>query len=139
MFQQLKRLKSKLNVRNSEILIGLFILGKGLWLLYDSHYFIYPPQFKNIENSRSIDSILIFLGIFLMAAAFLVPYVKGTNNKIKLIILAKVFLVLAGVVCMVLALLQITHGICTPYYRMEHPAWGDLIIFGFVYLTACDA
>lgn len=74
-----------------------------------------------------------------MAFAFLVPYVKSTNKKIQLIIMAKVFLVLAGVVCMVLALLQITHGIFTPYYRMGHPALGDLIIFGFVYLTACDA
>ncbi len=74
-----------------------------------------------------------------MAAAFLVPYVKRTNKKIQLVIWAKVFLVLVGVVCMVLALLEITHGIFTPYYRMEHPAWSDLIIFGFVYLTACDA
>ena len=74
-----------------------------------------------------------------MAAAFLVPYVKRTNKKIELIILTKVFLVLAGVACMVLALLEITHGIFTPYYRMEHPAWSDLIIFGFVYLTTCDA
>ena len=139
MFQQLKRLKCKLNVRNSEILIGLFILGKGLWLLHDSHYFIYPPQFQSIENSRPIDLFLIFLGIFLVVFAFLVPYFKSTNKKIELIIMAKVFLVLAGVVCMVLALLQITHGIFTPYYRMGHPALGDLIIFGFVYLTACDA
>lgn len=137
--KQLKQLKSKLNVRNSEILIGLFILGKGLWLFRDSHYFIYPPQFESIENSRYVDLALILLGILLMVSAFCVPYISNTKHKIQLIILAKIFLVIVGVACMVLALLQITHGIFTPYYRMGHSAWGDLIIFGFVFLTVCDA
>ncbi|MCT7823548.1 MAG: hypothetical protein N4Q92_05915, partial [Lactobacillus crispatus] len=102
MKKAIQRLKSKLNVRNSEILIGLFILGKGLWLYHDSHYFIYPPQFQNIENSRYIDLGLILLGALLMITAFLVPYMKTTKRKIQLIIVSKVFLVLAGVVCMVL-------------------------------------
>ena len=139
MKKAMKKLKSKLSVRNSEILIGLFILGKGLWLFHDSHYFIYPPQFQSIENSRYIDLGLILLGALLMITAFLVPYMKTTKRKIQLIIVSKVFLVLAGVVCMVLALLQITHGIFTPFYRMGHSAWGDFIIFCFVYLTASDA
>ena len=139
MKKAIQRLKSKLNVRNCELLIGLFILGKGVGLYHDSHYFIYPPQFQSIENSRYIDLGLILLGALLMITAFLVPYMKTTKRKIQLIIVSKVFLVLAGVVCMVLALLQITHGIFTPFYRMGHSAWGDLIIFGFVYLTASDA
>lgn len=137
--KQISRLKNKLTVRNCEILIGLFILGKGVWLFHDSHYFIYPPQFQNIENSRYIDLGLILLGLLLMLSAFLIPYIKNTKQKIILIILSKVFLVMVGIVCMVLALLQLTHGIFTPFYRMGHSAWGDLIIFCFVYLTACDA
>ena len=139
MKKAIQRLKSKLNIRNCELLIGLFILGKGVCLYHDSHYFIYPPQFQSIENSRYIDLGLILLGALLMITAFLVPYMRSTKRKIQLIIVSKVFLVLAGVVCMVLALLQITHGIFTPFYRMGHSAWGDLIIFGFVYLTASDA
>ena len=137
--KKLNQWKAKLTVRNCELLIGLFILGKGTWLLHDSHYFIYPPQFENIENSRYIDCTLIILGILLMPSAFLVPYINNTKYKIMLIIASKVFLVMVGIVCMILALLQLTHGIFTPYYRMGHSAWGDLIIFGFVYLTACDA
>ena len=139
MKKQIKRLKARLTVRNCEILIGLFMLGKGLWLLRDSHYFIYPPQFESIENSRYIDIGLIILGLLLIVSAFLVPYIKDKKKKIQLIIISKVFLVMIGVVCMILALLQYTHGIFTPYYRMGHSAWGDLIIFGLVYLTACDA
>lgn len=137
--KKLNQWKAKLTVRNCELLIGLFILGKGAWLFHDSHYFIYPPQFENIENSRYIDCTLILLGILLMLSAFLIPYINNTKYKIVLIIASKVFLVMAGIVCMILALLQLTHGIFTPYYRMGHSAWGDLIIFGFVYLTACDA
>ena len=137
--KKLKQWKAKLTVRNCELLIGLFILGKGTWLLHDSHYFIYPPQFENIENSRYIDCTLILLGILLMLSAFCVPYINNTKYKIMLIVASKVFLVMVGIVCMILALLQLTHGIFTPYYRMGHSAWGDLIIFGFVYLTACDA
>lgn len=139
MKKQINRLKARLTVRNCEILIGLFMLGKGLWLFRDSHYFIYPPQFQNIENSRYIDIGLIILGLLLIVSAFLVPYIKDTKKKIQLIIISKIFLVMIGVVCMILALLQYTHGIFTPYYRMGHSAWGDLIIFGLVYLTACDA
>lgn len=139
MKRKLQKIRSKLNVRNSEILIGLFILGKGLLLYKDSNYFIYPPQFKGIENSRLVVAVLVSLGLLLIISAFFVPYVKKTKRKIQLIILSKVFLVLAGVVCVSLALLQLTHGIFTPFYRMGHQAWGDLIIFGFVYLTACDA
>lgn len=139
MKRKLQQIRSKLNVRNSEILIGLFILGKGLLLYKDSNYFIYPPQFKGIENSRLVVAVLVSLGLLLIISAFFVPYVKKTKRKIQLIILSKVFLVLAGVVCVSLALLQLTHGIFTPFYRMGHQAWGDLIIFGFVYLTACDA
>ena len=137
--KKLNQWKAKLTIRNCELLIGLFILGKGVWLFHDSHYFIYPPQFQSIENSRYIDLGLILLGALLMITAFLVPYMKTTKRKIQLIIVSKVFLVLAGVVCMVLALLQITHGIFTPFYRMGHSAWGDFIIFCFVYLTASDA
>lgn len=74
-----------------------------------------------------------------MLSAFLVPYINNIKYKIILIIASKVFLVIVGIVCMVLALLQLTHGIFTTFYRMGHSAWGDLIIFGFVYLTACDA
>lgn len=139
MKRKLQKIRSKLNVRNSEILIGLFILGKGLLLYKDSNYFIYPPQFKSIENSRLVVAVLVSLGLLLIISAFFVPYVKKTKRKIQLIILSKVFLVLAGVVCVSLALLQLTHGIFTPFYRMGHSAWGDLIIFGLVYLTACDA
>lgn len=139
MKQELQKIRSKLNVRNSEILIGLFILGKGLLLFKDSNYFIYPPQLENIENSRFVVIILVILGLLLMTSAFLVPYIKETKRKVQLIILSKVFLVLVGVVCVTLALLQLTHRIFTPFYRMGHQAWGDLIIFGFVYLTACDA
>ena len=139
MKRKLQKIRSKLNVRNSEILIGLFILGKGLLLYKDSNYFIYPPRFKGIENSRLVVAVLVSLGLLLIISAFFVPYVKKTKRKIQLIILSKVFLVLAGVVCVSLALLQLTHGIFTPFYRMGHQAWGDLIIFGFVYLTACDA
>ena len=139
MKRKLQKVRSKLNVRNSEILIGLFILGKGLLLYKDSNYFIYPPQFKGIENSRLVVAVLVSLGLLLIMSAFLVPYVKKTKRKIQLIILSKVFLVLAGAVCVSLALLQLTHGIFTPFYRMGHQAWGDLIIFGFIYLTACDA
>ena len=139
MKRELQKVRSKLNVRNSEILIGLFILGKGLLLYKDSNYFIYPPQFKGIENSRLVVTVLVSLGLLLIMSAFLVPYVKKTKRKIQLIILSKVFLVLAGAVCVSLALLQLTHGIFTPFYRMGHQAWGDLIIFGLVYLTACDA
>lgn len=137
--KKLNQWKAKLTVRNAELLIGLFILGKGFWLFHDSHYFIYPPQFENIENSRYIDCTLILLGILLMLFAFLIPYINNTKYKIMLIIASKVFLVMVGIVCMILALLQLTHGIFTPFYRMGHSAWGDLIIFGFVYLTACDA
>lgn len=137
--KKLKQWKGKLTVINAELLIGLFILGKGVWLFHDSHYFIYPPQFENIENSRYIDCTLILLGILLMLSAFLIPYINNTKYKIMLIIASKVFLVMVGIVCMILALLQLTHGIFTPFYRMGHSAWGDLIIFGFVYLTACDA
>ncbi|MEK3618525.1 hypothetical protein [Lactobacillus crispatus] len=139
MKQELQKIRSKLNVRNSEILIGLFILGKGLLLFKDSNYFIYPPQLENIENSRFVVIILVILGLLLMTSAFLVSYIKETKRKVQLIILSKVFLVLVGVACVTLALLQLTHGIFTPFYRMGHQAWGDLIIFGFVYLTACDA
>ena len=139
MEKQIKQLKARLTVRNCEILIGLFILGKGVWLFHDSHYFIYPPQFENIENSRYIDCTLILLGVLLILSAFLIPYINNTKYKIMLIIASKVFLVMVGIVCMILALLQLTHGIFTPFYRMGHSAWGDLIIFGFVYLTACDA
>lgn len=137
--KKLNQWKAKLTVRNAELLIGLFILGKGVGLFHDSHYFIYPPQFENIENSRYIDCTLILLGILLMLSAFLIPYINNTKYKIVLIIASKVFLVMVGIVCMILALLQLTHGIFTPFYRMGHSAWGDLIIFGFVYLTACDA
>lgn len=137
--KKLNQWKAKLTVRNAELLIGLFILGKGVWLFHDSHYFIYPPQFENIENSRYIDCTLILLGILLILSAFLIPYINNTKYKIMLIIASKVFLVMVGIVCMILALLQLTHGIFTPFYRMVHSAWGDLIIFGFVYLTACDA
>ena len=119
MKKQIKRLKARLTVRNCEILIGLFMLGKGLWLFRDSHYFIYPPQFESIENSRYIDIGLIILGLLLIVSAFLVPYVKDTKKKIQLIIISKVFLVMIGIVCMILALLQFTHGIFTSYYRMR--------------------
>lgn len=115
------------------------MLGKGLWLLRDSHYFVYPPQFESIENSRYIVIGLIILGLLLIVSAFLVPYIKDTKKKIQLIIISKVFLVMIGAVCMILALLQFTHGIFTPYYRMGHSAWSDLIIFVLAYLTACDA
>lgn len=111
------------------------MLGKGLWLLRDSHYFVYPPQFESIENSRYIEIGLIILGLLLIVSAVLAPYIKDTKKKIQLIIISKVFLVMIGAVCMILALLQFI----TPYYRMGHSAWSDLIIFGLVYLTACDA
>jgi hypothetical protein len=137
--KKLNQWKAKLTIRNCELLIGLFILGKGVWLFHDSHYFIYPPQLENIENSRFVVIILVILGLLLMTSAFLVSYIKETKRKVQLIILSKVFLVLVGVACVTLALLQLTHGIFTPFYRMGHQAWGDLIIFGFVYLTACDA
>lgn len=139
MKKQIKRLKTRLTVRNCKILIGLFMLGKGLWLLRDSHYFVYPPQFESIENSRYIEIGLIILGLLLIVSAFLVPYIKDTKKKIQLIIISKLCLVMIGVVCMILALLQYTQVIFTPYYRMGHSAWSDLIIFGLVYLTACDA
>ena len=139
MKKQIKQLKARLTVRNCKILIGLFILGKGLWLLSDSHYFVYPPQFESIENSRYIEIGLIILGLLLIVSAFLVPYIKDTKKKIQLIIISKLCLVMIGVVCMILALLQYTQVIFTPYYRMGHSAWSDLIIFGLVYLTTCDA
>ena len=40
MEKQIKRLKARLTVRNCEILIGLFMLGKGLWLLHIIEYFV---------------------------------------------------------------------------------------------------
>ncbi|RVU71768.1 MULTISPECIES: hypothetical protein [Lactobacillus] len=139
MQQDLEKIKAKLNVRYSEILIGLFILGKGLLLTKDTKYFIYPPQWKQYENSKYVAIGLIALGVLLMAFAFVTPYVHKTKTKIQIIIITKILLVMAGVVCMALALIQLTHGAFTPYYRMGHSAWGDLIIFGFIYLTACDA
>lgn len=118
-------------VRDLEVLIGLFALIKGLWLFHDQQYFFYPPRLVWLMDNKEIDILVAVCGLMLIIFAFLA---YKTHRK-AYIIISKVFLVACGVTALILFLLQVTHGIFTPEYRMSHTALGDGIIFALVYLT----
>ena len=125
----------KLTVRNLEIIIGAFALIKGLWLVHDSQYFFYPPNLTWIMDNPVVDGLIALVGVILIISSLMASslHTQGWINA------SKICLVIVGVVALILLLLQLTHGILTPDFRMSHTALGDGVIFVVAYLTACDA
>lgn len=139
MLRAKEKLDSELHLkaRNVEMLVGLTLLCKGLWLEVDSNYFFYPPNLAPIMNSRIIDCGMMLVGIILFICSFYRP--KDCKWRMINRQICRVMLILGATIFLALALLQLTHGIFTPSYRMNHTAIGDLFIFVIIDLTACDA
>lgn len=126
-----------LTPRNVEMLIGLVLLVKGVWLYVDVNYFFYPPNLRVVMNNSLLDIGVMLVGITLFVCALIQDKVKENYFK-EVTLLIKIMLVLGGIVMLALALSQMTHGIFTPDYRMGHTALGDLFIFFVIDLTASD-
>lgn len=148
----LQTLKDKLHLtpRNCITIVSLTLIFKGDLLLKDRAYFFYPPKYESLMNSNIIDMGIILIGVLLLAL-ILVPIPRGVIKKINLfgrhtefdagavyVNTLKALLVISAFIMLTLALLQITHGIFTPRYRMGHSALGDMFIFAIIALTASD-
>lgn len=120
------------NVRSIEIAIGIVTLIKGLWLYHDRRYFFYPPKWQDVMNNQYIDIFIALVGLALVITALL-KQTPRVRNVIKTLLL------LCGVIMLFIGLLQLTHGMFTPEYRMGHSALGDIFIFYIVVLTAGNA
>lgn len=127
--------RRRLSVKNLEILIGLFALIKGIWLLHDTQYFFYPPNFTWIMDNSIIDTLIALTGVVLIVSSLIASKTQTT----LWINISKGCLVIVGVVALLLLLLQLTHGLFTPDFRMNHTALGDGFVFVATYLTASDA
>lgn len=119
------------------MLIGLVLMIKGVWLFIDANYFFYPPNLRALMNNNLIDIGITLVGIILFICAFL-NKTTDTNMQKRLTLTIKVMLILSGIITLVLALSQMTHGIFTPDYRMGHTALGDMFMFIVIDLTASD-
>lgn len=120
MFKKLPNFKL---IRQIEVLLGLTLLVKGIWLASERSYFFYPPQLSPALNTPYLDAFMIIVGLLLVGFSLQKKRTRLTVNTIRTL------LVISAVIWLFLALIQATHGIFTPEYRMGHPALGDFFIF----------
>ena len=110
-------------VKQIEVLLGVTILIKGIWLATERQYFFFPPQISPALNTPYLDGFMMIVGLLLIGFSLQKKRTKFTVNTIRTL------LVISAVIWLFLALIQATHGIFTPEYRMGHPALGDFFIF----------
>ena len=116
-------MSKKLPIRQIEVLLGLTLFIKGIWLVSEREYFFYPPQLSRAMNTPYLDAVMILAGLLLVIFSLQKKRTKTIVNTIRIL------LVISAVIWLFLALAQATHGLFTPEYRMGHPALGDFFIF----------
>lgn len=108
-------------------LISIWVVGIGLFLFSDQHYFFWPPSWSNIENDARIDTFIVLVGL----ALFLCTIFGVKNRKV-----IATLLVCCGAISLSMATLSILHVIMSNYWIMGLNVIGELILFSLVLLVA---
>lgn len=108
-------------------LISIWVVGIGLFLFSDQHYFFWPPSWSNIENDVRIDTFIVLVGLVLFLCTIL-----GVKNR-KVI---ATLLICCGAISLSMATLSILHVIMSNYWIMGLNVIGELILFSLVLLVA---
>lgn len=110
-----------------QTLISLWIVGIGLFLYSDQHYFFWPPDLSNIENDVRIDTFIVLVGLVLFLCT-----IFGVKNR-KII---ATLLVCCGAISFSIAALSLLHVIMSNYWVMGLNVIGEIILFILILLVA---
>lgn len=126
-YQKIRSDPLKLVLTILQGLISLWVTGIGCFLFSDQHYFLWPPDWSNIENDTRIDTFVVLVGLVLFLCT-----IFGIKNR-KII---ATLLVCSGAISLSMATLSLLHVIMSNYWVMGLNVIGELILFSLVLLVA---
>lgn len=110
-----------------QLLISIWVIGIGLFLFSDQHYFFWPPEWSYIENDVRIDTFIVLVGL----ALFLCTLFCVKSRKVIAILL-----IFCGGISLSMATLLVLHVIMSHYWVMGLNIIDDLILFCLILLVA---
>lgn len=110
-----------------QLLISIWVIGIGLFLFSDQHYFFWPPEWSYIENDVRIDTFIVLVGL----ALFLCTLFCVKSRKV-----IATLLIFCGGISLSMATLLVLHVIMSHYWVMGLNIIDDLILFCLILLVA---
>lgn len=129
MLEKWKRIRSdplELVLNLVQLIISIWVMAIGTFLLGDNHYFFWPPTYRNIENDVKIDALIIAVGLVL----FLCTIFCVENKWVIAILFA-----LIGAISLCLAALSFMHAWFAGFLPMGLNVVGYLMLFSLTLLV----
>lgn len=115
---QVRSMRENLSKHPLHLILAAFTITAGTSLIFDDHYFFWPPGFKEIYNSDFVGTWALFTGLGLIYVA-MHRYIPSRSNTIWLLSECGFLGAMAG--------LEISHGVVA---HNDH-----MILFGVAYLS----
>ena len=109
-----------------QLVLSIWVIAIGTFLLGDQHYFFWPPTFKNFENDMRIDALIISVGLVLFLCT-----IFCVENKWIIAILFS----LVGAISLCLAALSFMHAWFAGFLPMGLNVVGSLMLFTLTLLV----
>lgn len=111
-------MRGNLSKHPLHLILAFFTIADGLCLIFDDHYFFWPPGFSEVYNSDFVGTWALFTGLGLIYVATH-KYIPSRSNTIWLLSECGFLGAMAG--------LEISHGVVAHSNHM--------ILFGLAYLS----
>lgn len=121
--QALSNIWGRLNFHTIHIILGIVTAGIGICLIYDDHYFFWPPGFTQLINSDCVGTWGLFTGLGLIYVA-VQKVIPSTANNIWLLSQCA----FVGFECF----LELAHGVLMDN---EHMIAFAIALFGYLLIT----